>query len=112
MTPTPTRQELETFLNCPEAQDDLLSVRMARELLRLMDLWQPIETIPKGEHPHDGVTVFLKNAKGEIDIGKWYWFTNDDDRGDISSKYGYGDYTHWLPHPPAPIQQPTESTEP
>lgn len=39
MTQSPTRQELETFLKCPEAQDDLLSVRMARELLRLMDAY-------------------------------------------------------------------------
>lgn len=62
-----------------------------------VDEWQPIETIPT----EDEVTVYLKNAKGQIDTGNWYWFMDEkyteQKLGDINSTHGFGDYTHWKP---------------
>lgn len=66
-----------------------------RQKRESVDEWHPIGTIPPE------TTVYLKNAKGEIDTGHWYWFlderNNPSKEGDIASTQGFGDYTHWKP---------------
>lgn len=111
MTPAPTRQEVETFLNCPAAEDDPLSVRMARELLRLMgeNEWRDIASAPRDGTPVivavSGGDYFPRSAWYDNEIG--HWLVSDMPRRIVMLMQP----THWMPLPQNPIrQQPTEST--
>ncbi len=69
--------------------------------------WQPIGTIPR-----DGHTVALLSATHGEDVGRWYFFMEEDwaaknawwspldgmegdTSGDLDTDCGFGDYTHW-----------------
>lgn len=69
-----------------------------------MSDWRPIETAPR-----DGTRIQLLGQNGNLDIGEWYEFHRDFDRGangfaegttgEFSSDFGEGPHTHWMPLP-------------